>query len=129
MMDKSNKDVILKVIGTAVAVFLMVYIGIYLTGNGDKSGDQISKDDAIESLESIVKKIDVKTLSHPSRPIETLQPNLIDSLPDISKYPPQVNSSTSSYIEIFSSLEKAGSGTDGWLTEIARDFNKAKNNN
>ena len=125
MMDKSNKDVLLKVIGAAVAVFLLVYIGIYLTGNGDKSGD-LSKDDAIESLESIVKKIDVKTLSHPSRPIETLQPNLIDSLPDISKYPPQVNSSTSSYIEIFSSLEKAGSGTDGWLTEIARDFNKAK---
>ena len=125
MMDKNNKDVLLKVIGAAVAVFLLVYIGIYLTGNGDKSGD-LSKDDAIESLESIVKKIDVKTLSHPSRPIETLQPNLIDSLPDISKYPPQVNSSTSSYIEIFSSLEKAGSGTDGWLTEIARDFNKAK---
>ena len=125
MMDKNNKDVLLKVIGAAVAVFLLVYIGIYLTGNGDKSGD-LSKDDAIESLESIVKKIDVKTLSHPSRPIETLQPNLIDSLPDISKYPPQVNSSTSSYIEIFSSLEKAGSGTDGWLTEIARDFNNAK---
>lgn len=126
MMDKSNKDVLLKIIGAAVGVFLLVYIGIYLTGNGDKSGDQISKDDAIESLESIVKKIDVKTLSHPSRPIETLQPNLIDSLPDISKYPPQVNSSTSSYIEIFSSPEKAGSCTDGWLTEIARDFNNAK---
>ena len=125
MMDKNNKDVLLKVIGAAFAVFLLVYIGIYLTGNGDKPGD-LSKDDAIELLESIVKKIDVKTLSHPSRPIETLQPNLIDSLPDISKYPPQVNSSTSSYIEIFSSLEKAGSGTDGWLTEIARDFNKAK---
>ena len=47
-------------------------------------------------------------------------------LPDISKYPPQVNSSTPSYIEIFSSTEKAGSGTDGWLTEVARDFNNAK---
>ncbi len=51
---------------------------------------------------------------------------LPQSLPDISKYPPQVNSSTSSYIEIFSSTEKAGSGTDGWLTEVARDFNNAK---
>ena len=37
-----------------------------------------------------------------------------------------MNSSTPSYIEIFSSTEKAGSGTDGWLTEVARDFNNAK---
>ena len=58
--------------------------------------------------------------------MKPFSPNLIDSLPDISKYPPQVNSSTSSYIEIFSSTEKAGSGTDGWLTEVARDFNNAK---
>ena len=64
MMDKSNKNVILKIIGLAVAVFLLVYIGIYLTGNGDKPGD-LSKDDAIESLESIIKEIDVKTVSHP----------------------------------------------------------------
>ncbi len=47
-------------------------------------------------------------------------------MPEISKYPPQVDSSTSSYIEIFSSTEKAGSGTDGWLTEVAKDFNNAK---
>ena len=46
-------------------------------------------------------------------------------LPEISKYPPQVNNSTPTYIEIFSSTEKAGSGADGWLTEVARDFNNA----
>jgi Ca-activated chloride channel family protein len=50
---------------------------------------------------------------------------LTEILPEISKYPPQVNNSTPSYIEIFSSPEKAGSGTDGWLTEVARDFNNA----
>jgi Ca-activated chloride channel family protein len=126
MIDKDNKNLIIKIIGAAVAVFLLVYIGIILTGDSEKSGPQISTEDAIKSLESIIKDVDVKTLSHPSRPIETLQPNLIDSLPDISKYPPQVNSSTSSYIEIFSSTEKAGSGTDGWMTEVARDFNDAK---
>ncbi|MCX6680691.1 MAG: VWA domain-containing protein [Methanothrix sp.] len=49
-----------------------------------------------------------------------------DILPDIkSEYPPQVNESTSSYLEIFSSTEKAGSGTDGWLTDVAKDFNNA----
>jgi len=126
MMDKSDKNLILKIIGAAVAVFLLVYIEIIVTGDSEKSGPQISTDDATKSLESIIKNIDVKTVPHQSRPIETLQPNLIDSLPDISKYPPQVNSSTPSHIEIFSSTEKAGSGTDGWLTEVARDFNDEK---
>ncbi|MDD2836283.1 MAG: VWA domain-containing protein [Methanothrix sp.] len=55
------------------------------------------------------------------QPLET-----IEILPDIkSEYPPQVIESTTNYIEIFSSTEKAGSGTNGWLTEVARDFNNA----
>ncbi|MDF0593547.1 VWA domain-containing protein [Methanotrichaceae archaeon M04Ac] len=47
-------------------------------------------------------------------------------MPDISKYPLRVEKTTSSYIEIFSSPEKAGTGTDGWLTEVAKDFNNAR---
>ena len=74
----------------------------------------------------IIKEINVNTVTHPTGTVDVLPPDLKDILPDISKYPPQVNSSTSSYIEIFSSTEKAGSGTDGWLTEVARDFNNAK---
>ena len=66
----------------------------------------------------------MKTVPH-SKGVVTPPSDLIDILPDISKYPPQVNSSTSSYIEIFSSTEKAGRGTDGWLTEVARNFNNA----
>ena len=34
MMDKSNKNVILKIIGVAVAVFLLVYMGIIIL-NGE----------------------------------------------------------------------------------------------
>ena len=54
MMDKSNKNVILKIIGLAVAVFLLVYMGI-IFGN-DRHPD--------ESLDSIIKDIDVKTVPH-----------------------------------------------------------------
>jgi Ca-activated chloride channel family protein len=115
MMDKSNKNVILKIIGLAVMVFLLVYMGSIIFGNDDHPD---------ESLESIIKDIDVKTVPH-SKGVVTPPSDLIDILPDISKYPPQVNSSTSSYIEIFSSTEKAGRGTDGWLTEVARNFNNA----
>ena len=34
MLDKSNKNVILKIIGAAVAVFILVYLGITIIGPG-----------------------------------------------------------------------------------------------
>jgi Ca-activated chloride channel family protein len=58
--------------------------------------------------------------------VDIQPPDQIKILPDINIYPPQVNSSTPNYIEIFASTEKAGSGTDGWLTQVARDFNNAR---
>jgi Ca-activated chloride channel family protein len=114
MPNKSDKKVILRIIGAAVAVFILVYLAIIMIGPGGGS------------LEDTIKDIDVKTVAHPMGKVEIEPPDLKETLPDISKYPPQVNSRTPSYIEIFSSTEKAGSGTDGWLTEVARDFNNAK---
>ncbi|HUS76120.1 MAG TPA: VWA domain-containing protein [Methanothrix sp.] len=114
MPNESDKKVILKIIGAAGAVFILVYLAIIIIGPGGGS------------LEDTIKDIDVKTVAHPMGKVEIEPPDLKETLPDISKYPPQVNSRTPSYIEIFSSTEKAGSGTDGWLTEVARDFNNAK---
>jgi Ca-activated chloride channel homolog len=112
MLDKSNKDVILKIIGAAVVVFLVVLVASSFFQAGPKS------------LDKIISEINVNTVTHQKVPVD-VQSDLKGSLPEISKYPPEVNRSTSSYIEIFSSTEKAGSGTDGWLTEVARDFNNA----
>jgi len=125
MLDKSNTKVILGVIGAAVIVFLIVYLGISLTKNIDKSESQISTENAAESLKSIIKDINVNTVTHQRGQVDVQATDLKASMPEISKYPPQVDSSTPSYIEIFSSTEKAGSGTDGWLTEVAKDFNNA----
>jgi Ca-activated chloride channel family protein len=112
MLDKSNKNVILKIIGAAVVVFLVVIVAYSIIQPGPKS------------LDKILSEINVNTVTHQKVPVD-VQADLKDSLPEISKYPPQVNSSTLSHIEIFSSTEKAGSGTDGWLTEVAKDFNNA----
>ncbi|MFB3765309.1 MAG: substrate-binding domain-containing protein [Methanotrichaceae archaeon] len=121
MPNESDKKVILGIIGAAVAVFILVYVGIHITGITIPPPDT----DPIRGLERIIKDINVNTVTHPKSPVDILPPDLKYSLPEISKYPPQVNSSTPSYIEIFSSTEKAGSGTDGWLTEVAKDFNNA----
>ncbi|AAM05840.1 TPA: VWA domain-containing protein [Methanosarcina acetivorans] len=116
MLNESNNKVILKIIGAAVVVFVLVYLAITIIGPSEGS------------LDDIIEDINVNTVSHPMGHV-VISPNLDDSLtenlPEISNYPPQVNNSTPTYIEIFSSTEKAGSGADGWLTEVARDFNSA----
>ena len=67
MMDKSNKNVILKIIGLAVMVFLLVYMGSIIFGNDDYPD---------ESLESIIKDIDVKTVPHQMGMVDIQPPDL-----------------------------------------------------
>jgi Ca-activated chloride channel family protein len=105
MMDKSKKDAILKTVGLAVVVFLTAYILIEMINPHN---------------------IVVRPVPHEMGKVDLEPADPTKILPDLSKYPPQVNSSTPNYIEIISSTEKAGSGTDGWLTEVARDFNSAR---
>lgn len=110
MLDENNKKVILKTIVAAVAIFLLVYF-------------LIDRPVGPKTLDEIVGEIDVKQPPHGTDTPKLLHPNT--TLPDISNYPLKVEKSTSSYIEIFSSPEKAGSGSNGWLTAVARDFNDA----
>ena len=114
MPTDSDKKVILKVMGATVGVFILVYVVIGILWP------------PTETLDDIIEDINVNHPYHPSRPVDGLPPDLDKMLPDIDdSYPPRVRETTSSYIEIFSSPEKAGSGTDGWLTEVAQDFNDA----
>jgi Ca-activated chloride channel family protein len=123
MMNVKDKNIILKIIGAAIVVFIIVLIGgDFFNGH---NGDQQSPDRAAQELDSIVQDINVKIVDHPKGTVTIGTVDPIGVLPDISKYPLRVNSDTPSYIEIFSSPEKAGSGTDGWLEEVARDFNSA----
>lgn len=51
-----------------------------------------------------------------------------DTLPDISTFPlvvDPVRDNQSVVAEIFASTEKSGSGTDGWMVEVANQFNGA----
>jgi len=118
MLNERNQKVILKIIGAAVVVFILVYLAIIAIGPDEESGGG--------SLDEVIKDINVNTVPHSMGQVAVspdLNDSLIESLPEISKYPLQVNNNTPSYIEIFSSPEKAGSGADGWLTQVARDFN------
>ena len=50
-------------------------------------------------------------------------PSLYDELPEIDKYPLVVEGSGDINIEIFASPEKSGKNKDGWMIDIANEFN------
>jgi Ca-activated chloride channel homolog len=51
---------------------------------------------------------------------------LSDTLPPITEFPIVVEASGGGVsVEIFTSTEKSGSGTDGWMVEVAEEFNRS----
>ena len=57
--------------------------------------------------------------------IQITDTNLYDELPEITKYPLQVEGNGDIDIEIFTSGEKAGKDTDRWMIEVAEDLNRS----
>ncbi|WP_438432657.1 VWA domain-containing protein [Gorillibacterium sp. sgz500922] len=109
----------------AVVVFVLVYAGIKVTANLGKDRAQVTQENASERLGKLYKGITVETAEPVKGQIDLDPANVGDSLPDISKFAVSVENSTDAFIEIFSSTEKSGTGNDGWLNEVAADFNKA----
>lgn len=108
-----------------MVVFVLVYAGINLTKNLGKSDVELTVENAEAQLEKLYKKIRV-TEAQPIKGQIDLDPvDVASSLPDISKFPVYVENTTPTYVEIFSSTEKSGTGLDGWLNEVADEFNNA----
>lgn len=109
----------------ALVIFGVVYGGIWLTKNIGKSNDAVSTENAQEKLDKLVKKINVNQVEARKDNIDLSTPELKETLPDISKYPVEVENTTDDFIEIFASVEKTGQGKDGWLLDVANNFNKS----
>ena len=99
--------------------------GVLLSRNIGKSRQEISRDAAVTQLEKKLKKISVSNIPARKATVEIAGSNLAEELPDISKYPLTVTGRGDLNIEIISSTEKATGGTDGWLIEVAEDFNSS----
>jgi len=123
-MSGKGKFLFISIVLLAV-VFGLVYYGVNLTSNLGKSDKEVSVEDAAKRLGKVYKKISVTTEEPIKGQIDLNPVDVADSLPDISKFPITVDNTTNDYAEIFSSTEKSGSGVDGWLTEVAAEFNKA----
>ncbi|MBQ5695168.1 MAG: VWA domain-containing protein [Clostridium sp.] len=108
-----------------ILMFGCVYGGITLSKNWGKSKDVISIERAEDKLNDIYDDIDVNIIEPRKEPIDIGVYDVKDTLPDIDKYPTQVDNTTQTYIEIFSSGEKTGTGNDSWLIDVANDFNSS----
>ena len=122
-MSNNRKEIgILAVIIAIVAV--IVFSGVYLTRNIGKTDTQISEETAMEKLAKYVKNIGAETGTPTKGTVEyDDDADAADELPDIDTCDVTVSETTDVYAEIWSSPEKAGTGTDGWLTEMAESFN------
>lgn len=124
MKENSFLKVLIVLIVMGIVVFAIIFGGMSLTKNLGKSKQVVSTEKAEESLNRLYKNIDVSEITARKIPVTLETTSLKESLPDISKFPAQVENTTELFIEIFSSTEKAGTGKDGWLVEVANDFNK-----
>ncbi len=123
-MKPSNGKKIAIFVGIAVVVFLGVFLGITMTQDIGKTEEQITTEKAEQTLNNLLGSIKTETVSARKSAISDSDVLSDDQeLPDIKSYPLSVNGTGDINIEIFSSPEKAGTGTDGWLNEIAQRFN------
>ncbi len=122
MNKQSNK----KMMFILVVIFIaIIAVGIYSTQNLKKSTSEKSYDKAISCLNRYLKNIRVEQADLKKSTVTLGETSLEDELPDISDYPLTVEGKGEINIEIFSSPEKAGEDTDGWLNEVAKKFNQS----
>jgi len=119
-----NKKIIAIVLALALVVGAVITVGVYRTKDIGKTKNTISQEQALRDLEKLYKKTDITTEQPPKAAIDSLTSNIADELPNIdTSYPLTVEGTGDINIEIFTSTEKGGKGTDGWLNDVANDFN------
>ena len=127
MMGKMSKQAKVGIfIGIAVVVFTIVFLSLWLIQLISQQENQISGEQAAENrIADLLRDIKVETVTNPKKAAVSDTDILSDEeeLPSIDKYPLSVAGSGEINVEIFSSPEKAGTGTDGWLNEVAENFN------
>lgn len=115
--------------GFLVAIGLLMIgaigAGIVISKNVGNSDQDATYENAEKQLDKKLKHIHVSEVQPRKATIEINTNSLSEELPDISKYPLSVEGRGSINIEVFSSTEKSSSGSDGWLNEVAENFNRS----
>lgn len=117
-----------KVATILVVMCLVVFGGIFLTRNVGKSEKVVNTEAVTDKLEKYYLKVAPSNGTPKKSSVEYNGSEVEASeLPDINTCAVNAKATTSTYVEIWSSPEKAGDGDDGWLCEMANKFNKQGN--
>ena len=124
-MNQGNGKKIGIFVGIAVVCFVLVYAGIALTQNRGKTSTEVRTEDARRSLDKMLKNVYIEEIEARKASVSLASSSLAEELPDISKYPLAVEGNGPINIEITTSTEKGGTGNDGWLNAVAKEFNES----
>jgi len=93
------------------------------TGGSSEPLDQAEAQDRLDELADDINWVDDPVTRSASIPPPT-GANLADTLPDIDEFPIVVSAPAGTEsVEVWSSTEKSGTDTDGWMTEVVQAFN------
>ena len=128
-MNRGNMIKFVVGIGALFVMVLILVTAISSLSSASKNKEQdkklqtyISKSES-EKIDFLMKSINVTTASPRKASINLEPASLYDELPDISKYPLVVEGKGDINIEICASPEKSGENKDGWMNEVAKNFN------
>lgn len=136
MRDKKEfQKQILTFAGIIVVFFVIVLVAISsMRKNNQSQSNMANSHDSkqgspeyVQSIDDALKEITVNTSTPRKASVELGNTALADELPEIEKYPLTVQGMGQVNIEIFATSEKSGSNKDGWLNEMAEQFNSAGN--
>ncbi|MBP3892624.1 MAG: VWA domain-containing protein [Atopobiaceae bacterium] len=124
-MSRNNSKGIIAVVAGILAVSVIVFGAFFLARNVFVPKNVRNAEDANAALTRMVGKIDPQTATPVKSSVEYTEQTdtTADELPDLDNNKVTADATTDLYAEIWCSPEKAGSGTDGWMRELAEDFN------
>lgn len=124
-MSRRNSKAILAVVAGIVVVSVVVFGAFILARNVFVPKNVRTVEDATTSLAKMVDRIGPETGTPTKSSVEYTEQDdtTADELPDLDNNKVTAEATTDLYAEIWCSPEKAGSGTDGWMRELADEFN------
>jgi len=109
-----------------VFVFAVVFIIVSRMRGGSFLSEIETQEEADAELNNILKNVTITESPLKKASVNLEGNNLAAEVPDINDYPFSVTGNGDVDIEIFATSEKAGSGKDGWINEVAEKFNKER---
>ena len=120
-----KKRVVIGLVVGLVIISGLVFGILHITRDAGKNERTISTEQAGEQLASMMRKIDPSTAQPVKSSVEYSEAETkAEELPDLATNAVTCQATTGTYAEIWASPEKAGKGTDGWLREMAEQYNR-----